>query len=71
VIASLWPIDDQAVCPFMALFYDALRQHGDAGRALADAQRSFILRHRSAPDQSTDPLAWGSFVLIGGGRLLW
>jgi tetratricopeptide (TPR) repeat protein len=71
VLASLWPVGDQRVCRFMALFYDALAQHGDAGRALADAQRSMILRHRSAPDQSTDPLTWGSFVLIGGGRLLW
>ena len=34
VLASLWPVDDQAVCQFMALFYDALRQHGDAGRRL-------------------------------------
>jgi len=71
VIASFWPIDDRAVCQFMALFYDELRQHGDAGRALAHTQRSLILRHGSAPDLSTAPLTWGSFVLMGGSRLLW
>ncbi|MFL5802580.1 MAG: CHAT domain-containing protein [Roseiflexaceae bacterium] len=71
VLASLWPVGDQAARPFMVRFYDALRRHGDAGLALAQAQRDLILRHQMGEELWTEPLCWGSFVLTGGGHLLW
>ncbi len=71
VLASLWQVNDQAVRQFMMLFYAALRQHGDVGLALAQAQRGLIDHHRQASDQSAEPMAWASFVLIGGGQGLW
>ena len=71
VLASLWPVEDHAVHRFMALFYEALQQHGDASLALAHAQRTLILRHRVDSDPSAEPLSWGSFVFTGGGRVLW
>jgi hypothetical protein len=71
VLASLWPAYDQATHRFMALFYDALRQHGDAGLALTQAQRSLIQQHRHDDDALAGPLCWGSFVLTGGVHTLW
>lgn len=71
VLASLWPVEDHAVHRFMALFYEALRQHGDAGLALAHVQRTLILRHRIDSDPRAEPMSWGSFVLMGGGHVLW
>jgi CHAT domain-containing protein/tetratricopeptide (TPR) repeat protein len=71
VLASLWPVDDLAARHFMAVFYDALREHGDAGLALAYAQRTLILRYSRDNDALAEPLCWGSFVLTGGSHLLW
>lgn len=42
VLASLWPVNDQAAREFMELFYTALCNHGNAGRALAEAQRQTV-----------------------------
>ncbi len=56
VLASLWPVGDQAVVALVERFYTALRQHDDAALALAQAQRTLC---------SESPLAWGSFVVTG------
>ncbi|MBK9940342.1 MAG: CHAT domain-containing protein [Kouleothrix sp.] len=63
VLASLWPVNDQAAREFMELFYTALCNHGDAGRALAEAQRQMIAGTPGAA--AAEPWLWGSFVLIG------
>ena len=56
VLASLWPVGDQAVVALVERFYTALRQHDDAALALAQAQRTLC---------SESPLAWGNFVVTG------
>lgn len=68
VVASLWPIDDQRILRLMTAFYEALQRDGDAGRALAEAQRALILQHDISPDPATEPLTWGSFVFVGGAQ---
>ena len=68
VLASLWPLEDQAALQFMAAFYDALGLHCDTAVALARAQRALIAADaRGAP--AAEPHCWGSFVLTGMGRL--
>jgi tetratricopeptide (TPR) repeat protein len=66
VIASLWEVPDQAARQFIDIFYDALRQHNDPGLALAQAQRTLIVRHRLTAEPLAEPLCWGNFVLTGG-----
>jgi CHAT domain-containing protein/tetratricopeptide (TPR) repeat protein len=70
VLASLWPVYDAATIGLMSAFYAALRQHGDAALALAQAQRALIATHQAHGDPSTEPQCWGSFVLIGESQML-
>jgi CHAT domain-containing protein len=64
VLASLWKLNDELAAPTMGMFYDLLRQHGDAGLALAQVQRHMIATHDSRV-QEGGVLTWGSLVLIG------
>lgn len=68
VLASLWPVEDQAGIGFIAAFYDALREHRDAALALAQAQRALIAAGASG-EPAAEPQCWGSFVLTGIGQL--
>jgi CHAT domain-containing protein len=68
VLASLWPVYDRAIIRFLAVFYDALWQHGDAALALAHAQRELIAAQQVDDDPVLEPHFWGSFVLTGDYR---
>lgn len=68
VLASLWPINDEASSQFMGRFYAALSAERDAALALAQTQRALLARYTTA-DAVTEPQSWGSFVLTGFGRL--
>ncbi len=70
VLASLWHVDDAIVPTIMAAFYAELRRHGDAALALALAQRSLINADQSGAGSSIGSHCWGSFVLLGVGRLV-
>ncbi|MEK8030719.1 CHAT domain-containing protein [Ideonella sp. DXS29W] len=59
VVASLWPVDDQVTCSFMALFYRALAAGQTAGEALRTAQQALRQQH-------PHPFHWAAFALYGG-----
>ena len=64
VLASLWPVDDQASAMFMAAFYrELLREHATPDESLAAAQRSLRTDPRFAA-----PYYWAGFVLQGDWR---
>ncbi|MEM9555828.1 MAG: CHAT domain-containing protein [Acidobacteriota bacterium] len=64
LVASLWPVHDEATAHLMTLFYRGLLEDGmPPAQALADAQRR--LRVESA---WADPFFWSAFVLVGDWR---
>ena len=74
VVASLWPVYDNAVLGLLRPFYEALSRGRDAATALAAAQRSLIERHRrgeAAASAITSPLVWGGFCVFGAGTSAW
>ncbi|HOK07329.1 MAG TPA: CHAT domain-containing protein [Syntrophales bacterium] len=60
VIASLWPVDDEATAEFMKAFYTSLKKK-DKAEALKEAQASVRARY-------THPYFWAPFQLVGLGR---
>ncbi|NOT33230.1 MAG: CHAT domain-containing protein [Candidatus Eisenbacteria bacterium] len=64
VVASLWPVDDQATSRIVRRFYERLTLGDDAGRALARAQRSV-----RADPRTVHPFYWSGFVLLGDAAL--
>jgi len=60
VVASLWPVDDDATGFFMAAFYESLASGRDAAGALAFA------REQCQSDPLFNlPFHWGAFILVG------
>ena len=66
VIATLWPVDDQASSRLMAAFYRRLRAGATAAEALRAAQRELI-----ASSEHAAPYYWAAFTLIGDPRTSW
>jgi CHAT domain-containing protein/tetratricopeptide (TPR) repeat protein len=61
VVASLWPVDDQATAALMRAFYAALLvDHLAPAAALARAQR-----HIAADPRWRAPYFWAAFVIVG------
>ena len=63
VIASVWPISNQAALGLTAALYSELREHSDAARALALAQRALLAG--AGDGEAGTPIGWGGFVAIG------
>jgi len=61
VLATLWPVQDQATATLMERFYQGYTVGSDPGRALAEAQRSML----SVP-ATASPYYWAGFELVGG-----
>ncbi|MFC1661480.1 CHAT domain-containing protein [Gemmatimonadota bacterium] len=61
VLATLWPVDDQATAGLMEDFYRGLERGHSKARSLADAQRAML---RDPGHQS--PFYWAPFQLSGG-----
>jgi CHAT domain-containing protein len=61
VIATLWPVEDEASATLMQRFYRAYRIGSDPGPALAAAQRAML----SSP-ATANPYYWAGFQLTGG-----
>lgn len=62
VIATLWPVEDEAASVVVGHFYDALSAGATVGNALALAQR------RARSDRRTaHPRHWAGYVVIGDG----
>ena len=60
VVASLWPVDDEATAALMERFYRGLRAGRSKSAALAQAQRALI-----AEPSRGHPFYWAAFVLTG------
>ena len=60
VVASLWPVHDDATAELMDVFFAELARKGDAAEALRAAKRSLRVRADRA-----DPFYWAPFVLSG------
>lgn len=60
VVATLWPVDDQATAGLMERFYE-MEGAATAAAALAAAQRAVL-----AESATTHPFFWAAFVTVGG-----
>ena len=61
VIATLWPVQDQASAALMERFYQRYALDPDPGRALAAAQRALL-----ADPATASPYYWAGFEVVGG-----
>jgi len=66
VVATLWPINDQASATFMSRFYALLPQYTKS-ESVSMAQRDLLAAHNTNP-RYRDPYYWAPFVLVGSGR---
>ena len=60
VLASLWPVEDDATATLMLSFYEKFQSNAAAADALAEAQRAAIRDPARA-----DPFRWAGFVMTG------
>jgi CHAT domain-containing protein len=63
VLATLWPVEDQATARFMERFYRGLRSGRTEAAALAGAQRAALRDPATA-----HPFFWAPFTLVGAGE---
>jgi CHAT domain-containing protein len=61
VVATLWPVEDQATAVLMERFYQGFTAGADPVRALAAAQRGVL-----ASPATAHPFYWAGFVTVGG-----
>lgn len=64
VIASRWPVADEATRAWMVALYDARPRAHSAGAAVREAARE-VLRARRARGQGTHPFYWAAFSASG------
>lgn len=62
VVATLWPVEDQATSRFCEAFYGSLARQGIPARALIEGREA--LRNDPA---TAHPFFWAGFVLVGDG----
>ena len=62
VMATLWPVEDQATAGLMERFYTELAAGRPEAEALAATQRAALRNSATA-----DPFYWAGFTLSGGG----
>ena len=62
VVATLWPISDEAAAQAMGSFYKSYSSGDSPMSALQKARKAL----RNSPSTS-DPFFWASFVLFGAG----
>jgi CHAT domain-containing protein len=63
VVATLWPVEDEATAVLMERFYRELAAGVEPARALALAQRALLTERATA-----HPFYWAGFVSVGGSR---
>lgn len=65
LIASLWPVSDEATEVLMTTLYKRMAEHNDIRQAMQDAQLAVLRRPETA-----HPFFWAPFNLIGDWRLV-
>lgn len=68
VVASLWPVYEQAALLLMDRFYSHLARRRDSAAALALAQRE-LASLGDAGSPLASPRCWASFIVVGDSRL--
>jgi hypothetical protein len=68
VVASLWPVEDEAARSWMHVFYRAALEEGLDTAAAARAASLALLRERRAQGAATHAFYWGGFVASGDWR---
>lgn len=63
VVATLWPVADEATAHLMDLFYEAIRKGSSRTAALAQAQRKL-----KSDGNYSHPFFWAAFTLHGDWR---
>ncbi len=66
VIATLWPVDDEASARLMTAFYRLFQQGETAAAALRAAQRSMM-----ADPATAAPYYWAGYTLVGDPEARW
>jgi CHAT domain-containing protein len=69
LLMTLWPIDDERTADFIADFYEADKQHGNAVKALSDVQRKWLSRLRTEKGIADACRIAGPFILSFQGNL--
>ena len=67
LVASLWPVEDQATAKLMELFYQNLKSGMGKARALHEAKVAYLA---DANNLVAHPYYWGGFVYTGDERPL-
>lgn len=66
LLPTLWKVDDASSAELMEVFYRSLSRGLPKSLALAEAQRAFLLRARTAANPyRAHPYFWAAFQLIG------
>ncbi|MCP4290489.1 MAG: CHAT domain-containing protein [bacterium] len=65
VVASLWPVDDQATAQLMEIFYKGLSKRKTVAQSLQTARL-----HLARNSDTAAPFFWAGFVVIGDGDLV-
>lgn len=66
VVASVWPVSNEAALAVVDALYAAMAQQPDAASALAHAQRALLAA--STGGEASAPFDWGGFMLMGRWR---
>jgi CHAT domain-containing protein/tetratricopeptide (TPR) repeat protein len=68
LLLTLWPIDDEKTAPLMLDFYREFHRLGQAPAALAEAQRSWLIRLRQESGAAEACRVAGPFILSFQGK---
>jgi len=69
LLMTLWPIDDERTAEFIAGFYTADKQHGNAAKALSVTQRKWLARLRAEKGIAQACRVAGPFILSFQGNV--
>jgi len=67
VVASLWPVEDDATRSWMRELYAARRAGASTAESVRHAAVALLERQRRSGG-TTHPYAWGGFIAVGDGR---
>jgi CHAT domain-containing protein len=69
LLLTLWTIKDEETAKFMMDFYEAAHASNDAGQALADVQRDWLVKLRKERSVQAAVQLAGPFILSSQGEM--